>query len=435
MGSYCGIHFDELSVCDNKSHVPEAWAVLFQESDRIEEVRRHEDQAPDEEPHRFVIYRTDRETFFRRLSLLGATDAAMRDAFNMWLNQEREDWEQYAKEWTDENGTAKELAEALDSLDFESWKSYANQALRTRYNFSDPYKPKNCIEEKFHDSSDSYLNIATYGDLLTIRALLEACVDVKFVSLDVTDLVDGGYYNRDQPICADARRNLPLTTQPLGPTVICAEGSTDIIVLEEALHAMHPALTDYFSFFNHSEFSVDGGAAYLVKFLKAFAAAKISSRILAVFDNDTIGVQAYDQATALGLPANFILSKLPDIELARTYPTIGPSGATILDVNGSAGSIELYLGDSALMANEKFRPVRWTGYVQAAKKYQGEVEAKGEILAAYLNKIKEIESPVEARLAFPELEQIWQSIFDLVEHQAGEQYLHRYEKLLEEGAW
>lgn len=434
MGSYCSIHFDELSVCSNKSHVPDAWAVLFQESDRIEEFRRHEDQAPDEEPYCFIIYRTDRETFCRRLSLLGATDAAMRDVFNMWLNQEREDWKRYAKDWADENGVAKELAEALASLDFESWKSYANQALRTRYNFSDPYKPKNRIEEQFHHHSDSYLDIAAYGDLLTIRALLEACVDVKFVSLDVTDLVDGGYYDRDQPICVDARRNLQLTTQPLGPTVICAEGSTDIIVLEQALRAMHPALTGYFSFFNHSEFSVDGGAAYLVKFLKAFAAAKISSRILAVFDNDTIGVQAYDQATALGLPPNFILSKLPDIELARMYPTIGPSGATTLDVNGSAGSIELYLGHSALMANENFRPVRWKGYVEAAQKYQGEVYAKDKILAAYFNKIRKIESPVEARLAFPELEQIWQSIFDLVEHQAGEQYLHGYQKLLEEGA-
>jgi hypothetical protein len=47
---------------------------------------------------------------------------------------------------------------------------------------------------------------------------------------------------------------------------------------------------DYFSFFNHAELSVDGGAVYLVKFLKAFAAARAPLRIVAVFDNDTAGL-------------------------------------------------------------------------------------------------------------------------------------------------
>lgn len=71
--------------------------------------------------------------------------------------------------------SATELHAALSSMDFESWKAHANQTLHTRYNFKDPYKPKDAIEEQFHNISNSYLHFAGYGDLVTIRALLEAC--------------------------------------------------------------------------------------------------------------------------------------------------------------------------------------------------------------------------------------------------------------------
>ena len=63
MGSYCGIHFDKLSICDSKSYVPANWAVLFQESDRREETRPHEESEPDDEDYKFVFYETSRETF------------------------------------------------------------------------------------------------------------------------------------------------------------------------------------------------------------------------------------------------------------------------------------------------------------------------------------------------------------------------------------
>ena len=192
---------------------------------------------------------------------------------------------------------------------------------------------------------------------------------------------------------------------------------------------MHPALVDYFSFFNHAEFSVDGGAPYLVKFLKAFAAARVSGRFVAIFDNDATGVQALEQTQALNLPAHFLPTRLPNTELAACYPTIGPSGSADLDVNGSAAGIELYLGREALMLTGALRPVRWTGYVKAARKYQGEVEGKAAVLAAFFEKIELVKTPEEARAAFPELKQVWQLIFDLVEKQAGDQYLYRYEQL------
>lgn len=57
-------------------------------------------------------------------------------------------------------------------------------------------------------------------------------------------------------------------------------------------------------------------------------------------------------------------------------------------------------------------------------------KGKADVRAAFLEKIDAVKTPEEARAAFPELEKIWQSIFDLVEKHAGEQYLYRYEQLM-----
>jgi hypothetical protein len=66
--------------------------------------------------------------------------------------------------------------------------------------------------------------------------------------------------------------------------VILAEGSSDIEILRKSLASLHPSRKTIFSFFDHRELSVDGGTSYLVKFLKAFAAARAALQIVAVFD-------------------------------------------------------------------------------------------------------------------------------------------------------
>jgi hypothetical protein len=157
-----------------------------------------------------------------------------------------------------------------------------------------------------------------------------------------------------------------------------------------------------------------------VKFLKAFAAARAPLRLVAVFDNDTAGTQAFRQAVALNLPPNMIVLQLPSIEIARTYPTVGPQGRHDVDVNGQAASIEMYLGRTALSRNGQLRPVRWTGYVQGASSYQGEIDGKGEVQAVFLDAVKRIANPADAIAAFPELAEVWSAIFRAVERSTGE---------------
>src|SRR5947209_19699156 len=97
--------------------------------------------------------------------------------------------------------------------------------------------------------------------------------DTKEVIRDITALISGGWMKEDVRLCDEARKASALARPLLEPTIIVGEGSSDIKVLRLSLSALYPHLADYFGFFDHEELSVDGGANYLVKFLRAFGAA------------------------------------------------------------------------------------------------------------------------------------------------------------------
>lgn len=433
MGSYCGIHFDKLSICGSKSEVPGDWAALFQERDR-RETRPTQEVGAD--PDLCVEYAASRDVILRRLSILGATDEAVQRAFETWLTEEQEQWRDNTEGWSDQeviSEHAAKMLKGLNGLTYQEWCRFASGALRIRYDFanydriqsdlaSDPFR------NQFHEPDDGYLWFAGYGSHLGLRALLDAVPDIKEVRLDISDLL-GEYVDEHEPICSRARENAPCQLQMLAPTMVMAEGSSDLTALRLGLGAMHPDLMDYFSFFNHAELSVDGGAHYLVKFLKAIAAARSTSRILAIFDNDTVGIQAYEQARALKLPFNIIVTRYPDSDVAKAYPTVGRSGPAILDVNWQAAGIELYMGREALLSNGELRPVRWASYVASAGKYQGEVDGKRQVLEAFRKNIATVEGPEAARASFPDLERVWQHNFDLVQENSGLVYLRTGKRL------
>jgi len=406
MGSYCSLKFDDLEILSSKSVVPDNLIALFQEADRVVRKVAFDEGEP---PEADIVYEAPRETVLMRLSLLGFTEASVRAKFSDWLDEERVRWNEYLAEgrvW------AADTARAISGFDYEVWRERAPEVLRSQL---DGDQPKDEIDRQMRDE-EGWLHFDGLGSLASLRAMLEALPDVTKVTLNISDLVFSGYIDENAPICARRREEESAEPRSLAPTVILAEGSSDIRILEQSLKALYPEMQDYFSFFDHVELNVDGGASYLVKFLKAFAAARAPIRVAALFDNDTAGLQAYRQAVTLGLPRNIIVLRLPDIALASNYPTIGPQGKHLSDVNKRAASIELYLGISALTAsNGGLRPVRWSAYVPSADAYQGEVESKGKVQAKFLRELGQLESVEAARDAYPELVAVWGEIFRSVE--------------------
>ena len=405
MGSSCELYLDEdLSLTGQKSHVPDFLRAMFQESDRYE-------FSDPENGIETVEYRASRESILSRLNLMGCTDAQTQRRFDNWRKEAIQDQRDYMEGYLDDTDTHdRATLEALQALTWEDWNTRVPEVLRTRYNRDGTDRFIDETDERMKDHEDSWLWIDGHESLLSLRAVIAACVDTQRVTLDVGALVGGGWIDADEKICANKISVVSTRGQPAGPTIILAEGRSDIAILKASLGRFHPDLADFVTFLDHSEFKVDGGASYVVKFLKAFAAARVPANVVAVFDNDAAGLSAYRTARGLKLPHNMICVHLPDIDLGRSYPTIGAQGAHDSDINGRACGIELYLGERSLRSNGELRPVRWTGEDKASGVYQGEIEEKDAVQKTFLASMADDDSDVVT--TYPEMQLLWRTILD-----------------------
>lgn len=125
--------------------------------------------------------------------------------------------------------------------------------------------------------------------------------------------------------------------------------------------------------------------------------ARIANRVVAIFDNDAVGRDSARKLAGFALPPNIRVLVLPNLASAELYPTIGPSGSAFDNVNGRAGSIELYFGADVLReGDDTTMPVRWAGFVAGIGGYQGELVDKSALHARFAAKI-------EATLSNPDL--------------------------------
>jgi len=123
--------------------------------------------------------------------------------------------------------------------------------------------------------------------------------------------------------------------------------------------------------------------------VKAFAGAGILNKVVAIFDNDTAAEAAIRSLRNIRLPTNIQIMKLPPCSSLNDYPTVGPSGPVTMNVNGIAGSIDLYLGNDVLREEDsKLAPVQWTGYEAGVGKYQGEVLFKDRLHERFKKKLQ-----------------------------------------------
>jgi hypothetical protein len=232
------------------------------------------------------------------------------------------------------------------------------------------------------------------GDLrFAIRSIISLFDDGDEVVLDYTDLVEGGYYEEDEKLCG-----------PSSHAIVLTEGSTDASLLKLSIETLYPHLSDLLSFldFSQEDFRPEGGVSFIVKILKVFVSARVPTNIIAVFDNDTAARDGLRNLKIDSLPPNFKVIMLPELELARNYPTIGPGGNTFTDINRRALSLELFFGKDVLQrADGTFTPVQWTSYIHALKEYQGEIENKEQLQKKYRSVLKEIQTdPTKAESIF-----------------------------------
>jgi len=242
------------------------------------------------------------------------------------------------------------------------------------------------------ESSESMLfELRDWDQRLALRLVLLALPDAEVV-LDVTDIKDDVSRLREDEaaVLASSAAQAIRATGMHAPAVVLTEGRTDAEFLSAGLQVLYPHLTDLIRFLDY-ERKPEGGVSALVRMVRAFAAAGIVNRIVAVFDNDTAaadGLRLLDQGR---LPPQIQIIRYPDLGLARQYPTLGPPTAeasagsvNLANINGLACSIELYLGKDILSrADGSFYPVQWKSFMPGINRYQGEVVGKADIHDAF----------------------------------------------------
>lgn len=224
-------------------------------------------------------------------------------------------------------------------------------------------------------SYELFRQIDFNNELIAIWGVVyyEGVKDSDIAVLDISDLAEAGWldYELDDFITV--------------PPIILTEGITDIKTLKKALHVIYPKLESNVRFLDTS-FRPETNAAAVVKMIKSFAAAGINNRILAILDNDAAASEAMTKLPR-NLPNNIKVIQYPELDLMTSYPTIGPQGEINMNINGLAGSIEMYMGKDILTDNDgNLELVQWGGYMKRVKKYQGSLINKDAVGSRFKGK-------------------------------------------------
>jgi HEPN/Toprim N-terminal domain 1 len=401
MGTYTDFSVAGYSVLSTKSDVvPEAMTV-FRETDR-REYKRHvitqrrldlTDLADVESDDVWdvVEYTCAIKNAIDRLHVMGFTLKRIRQEFERGRESELAKY----RSWSDSEEASATWApkiQFLASMTFDHYLGGLRDVISNRlYAYTtqgEPLRDTDPMLEHILRNDDYEFGFFAHDIRCVIRAICEVAPSAGYVVQDVSELISAGYYELDAKICDEAIQALVAGHPENSKQIILTEGSTDASVLRRALDLLHPHLSGYYSFLDFDLSKSPGGAGHLVSLVKAFAATGITNRVVALFDNDTAAQDARRALAQVSLPRNVIVRSYPDLQVLRSYPTLGPSGQINLDVNGLAASIELYLGvDVLLSADGGLVPVQWRGYNETVGKYQGEVMRKAQLMLAFDKKV------------------------------------------------
>lgn len=420
MGSYTDLSISGYTFLETKSSVIPEVMTIFRESDKCVFTQNVPD-SEDDEQETAIIYSCETSKVIDRLNVMGFSIRRARKDFESMRQSELEKYASWAEEESEADWFSREW-ELLKTLTFEDYMQGLNTVLTRKLSVwpleNEQREQLDPIVNYILGGSEEYY----FGFLCTdIRSFLRiACELVEpqsRVVQDITELVSAGYYSEEEAVCSSAILALTAGHPENSSRIILTEGSTDAAILSKTLDLLYPHLSGYYSFLDFGGSRPQGGAGSLVTTIKAFAAAGITNRLIAVFDNDTAAFDARRSLDQIRLPANIAVLNYPDLELLRSYPTLGPGGASVLDVNGLAASIELYLGEDVLSDGGTFAPVQWKGYIESVGKYQGEVMHKSRLHTAFQQKLERCKSDRNAMDSadWSGLRSILQGIFTVFE--------------------
>jgi hypothetical protein len=429
VGTYSDLSIADYPVILTKGGVSSVVMTVFRESDKRTFKRLSDDrevpwETPNDDEDAVIVcqYCNTARNIKQRLDIMGFSLKGTQDDFKIGIAKKIEDLKEYIFD-SGGDDVNPELA-LLKNSGFDDWLGAIHYILANKLAIEIEYRQ---IPSELYPPLVRYmLNSADYKDddglyhfpcsdvRYLIRAFLEVCDSEDLIVQDISHLVSGGYYEFQDEVCnlsiAALTSDYPLNSK----IVILTEGSTDKFALEASLKLLYPHLYDYYSFMDFNLSNSQGGASFLVQTVRAFVGSGITNRIIAVFDNDTVGSNERSMLLKTAIPDNIKVISYPEIVLARDYPTIGPTGISRMDINGLACSIELYFGVDILRKSGELALIQWKGYNESINQYQGEILGKTALQAAFRSKVERCTSDPTTlnTTAWNEMRMLWQHIFD-----------------------
>ncbi len=394
MANVCTLLLDDIAIAYHPYDVPNFISALFQESD-------HTEITVGKTGYTHIGYRAERQTVLKRLDLMGCTETLARSRYYYWKNVM---FRKYDDRLRFRKSVDKSTRDFLLNFDWEKWKEGVARNLGRKKDSEDC---DNIGDRQMRGYDSDWLWFDGFQSLISLRAIIQGATHIQTITLDVNELLVRRKKNFN--FCPEYKRIISEQGQPTGPAIVLADGESDVAILKAFFQRFFSDFEGFVKFFDLSEFGMESGAENVLKLLKAFATARVPTQIVAVFDNDTAGLTAYQKSKSIDLPANITCIRLPDIELGSSYPTTGPLGRQNADINGKACSIELYLGRRALTSNGALRPVQWTNYDKNTETYQGEIEEKEAIREAFLLEMR-LRTDLK-KVDYEEMMLVWHKIF------------------------
>ncbi len=418
MGSYSTLRIGGRQLFSAKNGIDPLLMSLFRPSDKrirkeaateaLADAYGRKAELEDVDPVTIVQYRSTVTHLRDRLDLMGFTSQRARRTFERGMARVREEEQDSL---TDASLDVlvehyRQKAEVAARFSFEDWlggfKRIFHEGLEAtprgygQGSLLDDYPVAYMLNEQSLGDG-GHFGFPSYDSRTVLRAMCEVLAEHAEVLMDLTDLVLGGWYDTDDDLIEEADYLVSADYQTTQRIIALTEGGSDKRVLEAALGVLYPHLREYFAFMDFDELNVPGGASFLVGFVKAFAAAGVINRVVAIFDNDTGAAVALRALEGLKLPRNVAITQLPVLGELKSYPTLGPTGTAFTDINGLAASLELYFGHDVLKrADGSLTPVQWRGYDKTLGRYQGEITDKPLLRERFVAKVQEARAHPEA---------------------------------------
>jgi len=353
--------------------LPYSLVAVFTEGDRVP-ILPEEEQDGDHSPE--YRYEATAKTIRERLQIMGYTSALWREELESFREETLGELREEIEELEDSDQNARKLMRAaivIEQSPAERWIKTLAALASDGWGWRPRVGRSAVLSKVMSDGEYGPIQMPFSDKRCLLRAMVDMLGNDDTVTFEFGTAVWNENINPETPFTEQAAANLREDARSVEKIIILTEGISDARILTRSLERIYPHLSHMFGIFDHAAFKSGGGASELERLARGFAGAGISNRTVVIFDNDTAGISAARKLSQAKLPNNFKILNLPDLDFANQYPTLGPTGEALANINGSACGIELYCGPTALKGEDgNLVPIQWTGYDQAMKRYQGE---------------------------------------------------------------